>query len=152
MLLKVETTMSVLARNKGLNLKTNISPDMPATLTGDMQRLQQIIINLAGNAIKFTSKGEVHINLLHPNPTHWAIQVTDTGAGIPKEAQQYIFEPFRQIDNSITQKNRGSGLGLSITKQLVELMGGEINLQSEIGIGSTFTITLPIQKTSEKKK
>lgn len=149
---KVETTMSVLAKNKGLILTTTLFPDMPETLTGDMQRLQQIMINLVGNAIKFTAKGEIHLSLRRPIPEQWVIQVSDTGVGIPAEAQSYIFDAFRQIDNSITRENRGSGLGLSITKQLVELMGGEINLQSEVGKGSTFAITLPIQHNTENKK
>ncbi|MBK9207704.1 MAG: hypothetical protein IPL71_05150 [Anaerolineales bacterium] len=144
--------MSVLAKNKGLILTTTLFPDMPETLTGDMQRLQQIMINLVGNAIKFTAKGEIHLSLRRPIPEQWVIQVSDTGVGIPAEAQSYIFDAFRQIDNSITRENRGSGLGLSITKQLVELMGGEINLQSEVGKGSTFAITLPIQHNTENKK
>jgi len=150
-LTKVETTMSVLAKNKGLKLITSVSPDLPPTLLGDLKRLQQIIINLAGNAMKFTTKGEVRISLLRSSPVHWAIQIADTGAGIPAEAQAYVFEPFRQVNNSITRENRGSGLGLAITKQLVELMGGKIALESEVGKGSAFTITLPIQKQTEQK-
>jgi signal transduction histidine kinase len=78
------------------------------------------------------------------------MQVADTGAGVPKEAQAYIFEPFRQVNNAITRENRGTGLGLSITKQLVEIMRGEITLESEVDKGSTFTIVLPILKDTEK--
>jgi signal transduction histidine kinase len=74
------------------------------------------------------------------------MRVSDTGAGIPKDAQVYIFEPFRQVDNAITHYNRGTGLGLSITKQLVELMGGHIKIESEVEKGSIFTITLPIEQ------
>ena len=77
--------------------------------------------------------------------SEWAMRVADTGAGIPGEAQEYIFDPFRQVDNTITRDNRGTGLGLSITKQLVELMGGRIELESEVGRGSTFTVILPLQ-------
>ena len=75
---------------------------------------------------------------------HWEIQVSDSGIGIPKEAHEYIFEPFRQVDTSNTYRNRGTGLGLSITKQLVELMDGQILLESGVGEGSTFTVLLPI--------
>jgi signal transduction histidine kinase len=131
-------------------LKKTIDPDMPEVLRGDKQRLQQILINLVGNAIKFTQTGEVSIHLYCADETHWAMQVADTGAGVPKEAQSYIFEPFRQVNNTITRENRGTGLGLSITKQLVELMQGEITLESEIDKGSTFTILLPILKDTEK--
>jgi PAS domain S-box-containing protein len=136
--------LSVQAAKKGLAFRTELSPDLPERLVGDSRRLEQIIINLAGNAIKFTVNGEVCVCLARPAPDRWAIVVSDTGAGIPKEAQGYIFEPFRQVDNRITRENRGSGLGLSITKQLVELMGGQIALASEVGKGSVFTVTLPI--------
>jgi PAS domain S-box-containing protein len=141
---KIQTSMGILAGNKGLTLNTSLDPELPEMLYEDDRRLQQILINLTGNAIKFTQTGQVEIKIYPATPAHWAIQVSDTGAGIPKEAQAYIFEPFRQVDNSITRENRGSGLGLSITKQLVELMEGTIRLESEPGRGSCFTITLPI--------
>jgi signal transduction histidine kinase len=148
----VEASMTVLAGKKGLALRTSIAPNVPETLRGDRQRLQQILINLAGNAIKFTQTGEVSIHLYCPDDTHWAMQVADTGAGVAEEAQAYIFEPFRQANNAITRENRGTGLGLSITKQLVELMRGEITLESEVDKGSTFTIILPILKDTEKSE
>ena len=131
-------------------MRKTIEANVPEALLGDRQRLQQILLNLAGNAIKFTKTGEVHLHIFCPNETQWALQVIDTGAGIPKEAQSYIFEPFRQVNNAITRENRGTGLGLSITKQLVEIMGGQISLESEIDKGSTFTIILPILKEAEK--
>lgn len=146
----VEANLAILAGKKGLAIRKTIDPDVPEILLGDRQRLQQILLNLAGNAIKFTKTGEIYIHIFCANDTHWALQVTDTGAGIPKEAQSYIFEPFRQVNNAITRENRGTGLGLSITKQLVELMGGIIKLESEIDKGSTFTIILPILKETEK--
>jgi PAS domain S-box-containing protein len=136
----------VLASKKGLKLITSLDPNLPHELRGDERRLRQIIINLVGNSIKFTKAGSVGVKFLYPSKEHWAIQVTDTGVGIPKEAQAYIFEPFRQVDNAITRDNRGIGLGLSITKQLVDLMSGRITLESEVGKGSTFTILLPINK------
>lgn len=141
---KISTTMSVLAGKKGLEFNAEISPDFTTELYGDENRLQQIIVNLAGNAIKFTKKGGVRVRLSMPTPARWSLEVIDTGVGIPLSEQVNIFEPFRQLSNSITRENRGSGLGLAIVKQLVELMGGQISLKSEVGQGSTFTVTLPI--------
>lgn len=149
LLRNVETNMRILAQNKGLQLITELDPALPNRLVGDERRLQQVMINLTGNAIKFTQKGEVRLSLLRLDDAHWCICVADTGAGIPKDAHDYIFEPFRQVDNAITRNNRGTGLGLSITKQLVELMGGRIELDSEMGRGSTFTIILPLQTPQE---
>ena len=144
----VETGMAALAHNKGLTFTVTLAPDTPATVHGDERRLQQILTNLTANAIKFTKAGEVRVHFYRPDPAHWAMQVSDTGAGIPAAAQAYIFEPFRQADSSITYENRGSGLGLSITKQLVELMGGHITLNSAIGQGSVFTVVLPLQNNT----
>jgi PAS domain S-box-containing protein len=141
---KTKTTMSVLARKKGLNFRVEIAPELPGELYGDVNRLQQVILNLAGNAIKFTKTGEVSVDLKRPTPAQWSIEVRDTGAGISANEQKNIFEPFRQVNNSITRENRGSGLGLAITRQLVEIMGGQITLESEIGKGSQFIVTLPI--------
>ncbi len=145
LLKSVQANMTVLALNKGLQFIVNLDPALPSTLIGDERRLQQVLINLAGNAIKFTQQGHVKVSLFRQNASEWAMQVEDTGAGIPKEAQGYIFDPFRQVDNAITRDNRGTGLGLSITKQLVELMGGHIKLESEVGRGSIFTIILPLR-------
>jgi PAS domain S-box-containing protein len=141
---KTKTTMSTLADKKGLTFRAEIDPELPSELYGDVNRLQQVLINLEGNAIKFTKAGEVSVSLKRPAPAHWSIEVRDTGAGIPIQDQQNIFEPFRQVSNSITRENRGSGLGLAITKQLVELMGGQISLESEVGKGSLFIVVLPI--------
>jgi signal transduction histidine kinase len=141
---KVEAGMAILARHKGLEFSTRIDPEVPASLLGDPQRIQQILFNLVGNAIKFTRQGGVQVRIFQPDPQFWAVQVIDTGAGIPLEAQAAIFEPFRQVDNTITRENRGTGLGLSITKQLVELMHGSVHLDSAPGKGSTFTILLPL--------
>jgi PAS domain S-box-containing protein len=144
------TRMSLMAETKGLSLTGDLAPAMPVMLTGDVIRLQQILVNLISNAIKFTAAGGVQVRFYHPNADHWAIQISDTGTGIPVEAQTYIFEPFRQVDGSITREHTGTGLGLSIVKQLTGLMGGEITLDSTIGQGSTFTIVLPIQPIEEK--
>jgi PAS domain S-box-containing protein len=141
---KVKSTMSTLANKKGLALLVEISPDLPSELYGDVNRLQQVIINLTGNAVKFTKAGEIRVSLNRPAPAQWSIEVRDTGVGIPANEQENIFEPFRQVNNSITRENRGSGLGLAITRQLVEIMGGQISLESQVGKGSLFTVTLPI--------
>jgi PAS domain S-box-containing protein len=143
---QANASLEVLAQNKGLKFTSSIDPTLPAELVGDERRLRQIIINLVGNAIKFTKAGNVNLKLLHPASDVWEIQVSDTGVGISKEAQAIIFEPFRQVDNAITRNNRGIGLGLSITKQLVELMDGRIVLESEPGKGSTFNVIIPIKK------
>lgn len=152
LLQSVEAQMSVLARNKGLAFTADLSADLPDELYGDLQRLQQILINLAGNAIKFTKTGQVRLKLYRLKSSQWAMQVSDTGIGIPAEAQLYIFEPFRQVDTNITSAQRGIGLGLPITKQLVELMEGSISLESEVGQGSTFTVLLPLITQPEKTR
>lgn len=141
------TKMNPAAQAKGLTLTTTITPDLPATLWGDPGRIQQILINLVSNAIKFTLQGKVEIRLYRPDAAHWVLQVSDTGPGIPIEAQASIFEPFWQIDSSMTRKHSGVGLGLSIVKQLTTLMGGQVTLTSEIGRGSTFNVILPFIET-----
>ncbi len=143
LLADTEKMMALLAQRKGLTLTTGIDPDLPSTLHGDPQRLQQILMNLVENAIKFTAKGTVNVRF-YLNSNHWVMEVSDTGQGIPAEAQPYIFEPFEQVDGSLTREQVGVGLGLSIVQQLTSLMGGEIRLASEIDKGSTFSILLPI--------
>jgi PAS domain S-box-containing protein len=140
----VKGVMDMMAHNKGLELTTSVADDVPGTLIGDWQRLHQIVINFANNAVKFTEEGGIDIRVYMHDADHWAMAVADTGIGIPEEAQQYIFEPFRQVDDSATREYGGAGLGLSIVKQLVTLMGGWIELESEEGKGSTFTVILPL--------
>jgi signal transduction histidine kinase len=139
----IERNMSILARNKKLGISFTCSGDPPATITGDRQRLQQVMVNLIGNAIKFTKTGDVRVRVFCPDPDHWSFDVSDTGIGIPDEVQNKIFEPFRQVEGAVTEENRGTGLGLAITQQLVELMGGDIKVSSKVKVGSTFTVTLP---------
>ena len=138
------SAMEILARNKDLELTSEATNDLPDTVTGDRQRVNQVVVNLIGNALKFTQKGSVHVRAYSPDGNRWAVDVTDTGIGIPEEAREYIFEPFRQADESATREYGGAGLGLSIVKQLVEMMGGKITLDSKVGKGSTFTIVLPL--------
>jgi signal transduction histidine kinase len=113
-------------------------------LVGDEPRLQQIAINLVGNAIKFTDQGSVTISAYLPDENTWAIAVKDTGPGIPEDAQSYIFDAFRQIDGSVTRKHEGFGLGLSIVQQLTTLMKGHVTVESTAGQGSVFTVILPL--------
>jgi signal transduction histidine kinase len=124
--------------------QSNLSPEMPETLNGDVERITRIIFNLADNAIKFTDEGGITVNIYPKSDIHWSIAVIDSGIGMSPDHQEQIFEAFWQVDGSTTRKaNRGVGLGLSIVKQLTTLMGGEITVESEIGKGSTFTVTLP---------
>lgn len=141
----VQEKLSVLAKQKGLTLTSDLDPELPDQLLGDPIRINQMITNLASNSIKFTKEGEVSIRFYLRNKGQWAMEVTDTGPGIPKKAQKDIFEPFRQADGSISRKYGGTGLGLSIVKHLTNLMQGKILVKSKVGEGSTFTITLPLK-------
>jgi signal transduction histidine kinase/CheY-like chemotaxis protein len=138
-------TLALRADQKGLELACHILPDVPDQLVGDPGRLRQIIINLLGNAIKFTAAGEVVARVSLESQTndtarlHFA--VSDTGIGIPAEKQRVIFEAFSQADGTTTRRYGGTGLGLSISSKLVELMGGSIWVESEPGRGSTFHFT-----------
>jgi signal transduction histidine kinase len=142
--------LSVLAQAKGLTLTAGMAADVPATLSGDPARVQQVLVNLVSNAIKFTQAGTVQVRLYRPDAIYWAMEVSDTGPGIPFEAQAYIFEPFRQVDGSMTRAHIGAGLGLSIVKQLTTLMGGQVTLESEVGRGSTFTVQLPLSPIQKR--
>lgn len=134
------------AKAKGIVLRRHIELDLPYRLLGDELHIRQVLVNLVGNAVKFTEKGGVLISVegrAAPNGrTDLRFIISDTGIGISDEAQNYIFEPFRQEDESITRRFGGTGLGMSITKQLVEVMGGQITLRSQVGQGSTFTVEL----------
>jgi signal transduction histidine kinase len=116
---------------------------------GDRTRLQQIWTNLLSNAIKFTEEGHVQTWIRRHGSDQWVIEVTDTGSGIPKEAQPHIFEAFVQVDGSPTRRRSGAGLGLSVAASIVELMGGQILLQSEVGQGTTFTVYLPLHMNNK---
>lgn len=146
----MESTMTVLAEAKKLTLTSSIAAGMPEQLYGDRHWLSRILINLVSNALKFTEQGRVDVKIYQPEPTCWAMQVTDTGCGIPASARSFIFEAFRQADSSLTRSHNGSGLGLSIVNQLTHLMNGQIALTSKMGRGSTFTVEFPlIQPTSQ---
>lgn len=139
-----------LARAKGLEVTTHAAADLPDRLEGDPRRLGQILINLIGNAIKFTDRGTISIRLTRPDAAHWALEVADTGSGIPLDEQERVFDWFHQVNRSAAREHTGVGLGLSIVKQLVNLMAGEMKLQSQMGEGSTFTVVLPLSLVQEK--
>ena len=138
-------TLGIRAHARGLELALQIRPDVPDLLTGDPHRLRQIVVNLVGNAVKFTEQGEVTMLVETVGRREGQVRlrfvVRDTGVGIPLAAQGRIFKAFAQADSSTTRRFGGSGLGLAITSQLVAMMGGEILVESEVGKGSTFTFT-----------
>jgi two-component system sensor histidine kinase/response regulator len=133
------------AHQKGLELIVDIDPAVPLTLRGDPGRLRQILLNLLGNAIKFTDQGEVVLRVTSaaatPRDVVLQFAISDTGVGIPLDRQERIFEAFTQVDGSTTRRHGGTGLGLTISSQLVRLMGGRISVESEAGRGSTFRFT-----------
>ncbi|HDQ71995.1 MAG TPA: PAS domain S-box protein [Chloroflexi bacterium] len=150
LIVDVVDVMAVLAEAKGLELAHHIADSLPDTVTNDRQRLHQVLVNLVGNAIKFTDEGRVDVRAYRANASNWALEISDTGCGIPVEARSYIFEPFRQVGDLFTRKHAGSGLGLSIARQLTHLMGGEITVESQVNRGSTFTVTLPLVPVLEE--
>ncbi|RPJ28909.1 MAG: hypothetical protein EHM33_02850 [Chloroflexi bacterium] len=140
----IHGVMDQSVHEKGLRLTSEIEDNLPEILNGDAARLQQILVNLVNNGVKFTDHGTVHVRLFCPHTGRWGIEVSDTGHGIPESELPYIFDTFRQVDGAATRAHGGFGLGLSIVKQLVNLMNGEIKVKSKVDRGSTFTITLPL--------
>ncbi|MDD5613384.1 MAG: PAS domain S-box protein, partial [Gallionella sp.] len=140
-------SLAVRAHQKNLELLLHIASDAPDRLTGDPGRLRQVIVNLVGNAIKFTGSGEIEVEVVKlpsglPGHARLKFSVRDTGIGIPKDKFQTIFESFSQADTSTTRRYGGTGLGLTISSQLIRLMGSRIELESEVGTGSNFHFTL----------
>jgi signal transduction histidine kinase/DNA-binding response OmpR family regulator len=135
--------MRPLAEDKGLEFLVRFSPDSPPIISTDRQRLEQILKNLVSNAIKFTEKGQVALEIARTTGRRVSFAVSDTGVGIPAEEQATVFEAFRQVDGTAHRKQGGTGLGLSISRELARLLGGEIHLTSEEGQGSTFTLIIP---------
>lgn len=132
-----------LAREKQLAFEVFVHPQTPETVQADAERLHQVLVNLLGNAIKFTDQGTVSLRMYALSSEKWGFSVTDAGDGIPAARLPDIFEPFRRGADYAIRQRQGAGLGLSISKQLIELMGGEISVESEVGRGSTFTVCLP---------
>jgi signal transduction histidine kinase len=141
-------SVSVLGEEKGIAYHVDIDPNLPYPLLLDEDAVTKVAINLLSNAFKFTHQGEVTLTLRRAGDSHWELCVRDTGIGIPPHAHEYIFEEFRQVDGSSKRLYGGTGLGLSLVQKLVRLMNGTVTLESEVGHGSTFTVTLPL-KTSQ---
>jgi len=142
-------TLAIRAHKKGLELSSRIAPDVPQILSGDPDRVRQVLVNLVGNAIKFTHQGGILVEAgldssPEADPFRLHFTVRDTGIGIPVEKQQVIFDAFSQGDGSTTRQYGGTGLGLTITRRLVELMGGKVWVESQPGQGSTFHFTLKL--------
>jgi signal transduction histidine kinase len=140
----MHSVMDQIAQGKGLKLTSEIDDALPEVLNGDGARLQQILVNLVNNAVKFTDQGTVNVRLFCPYETKWSLEVADTGCGIPEEELPQIFDTFHQVESGATRVHGGFGLGLSIVKQLVNLMGGEIHVHSKVDVGTTFIVTLPL--------
>ncbi|HEX6558125.1 MAG TPA: response regulator, partial [Longimicrobiales bacterium] len=153
----VERNFGPVAVEKGLELRTDVSTDAPAQLHTDRTRLQQVLKNLLANALKFTEQGTVGLRIQRSTLTQYhnpelrdarevmAFSVWDTGIGIPKDKQRLIFEAFQQADSSTTRRFGGTGLGLTISRDIARLLGGEIRVESDQGTGSTFTLYLPVE-------
>ena len=140
----LHSVMDKAASDKGLSLTSEIDGNLPIILNGDMERLQQILVNLVNNAIKFTDRGSVHVRLFYPYENRWGIEVSDTGVGIAESELPYVFDTFRQVEGTATRIHGGFGLGLSIVKQLVTLMNGDIKVRSTLEKGTTFIVILPL--------
>jgi two-component system, sensor histidine kinase and response regulator len=138
--------LAIKARSQGLELLLTVHPSVPTSVVGDPTRLLQILINLVGNALKFTERGEIVVEVRKETErddcTTFHISVQDSGIGIPLEKQRLIFDAFSQADSSTTPKFGGTGLGLAISHRLANLMGGQIWVESEVGHGSTFHFTV----------
>jgi len=144
---EIDSVYAPLARQKGLAFTVELAPDVPAWLHGDSTRLRQVLVNLVGNALKFTSVGGIQVELaltdLSPERCNLFVRVKDSGIGIDPDVQARLFSPFIQADVSTTRRYGGTGLGLSIVKRLAQIMGGEVGVNSTPGLGSEFWIALP---------
>lgn len=141
--------VAILIESKGLAFELSVAPNLPSELMGDEEAISKIVLNLLTNAVKFTEQGKVSLTV-NQNADKWQIEVSDTGIGIAPHAREIIFEEFRQVDQSSRRKYGGTGLGLAIVQRLVRLMHGSVQVKSEVGVGSTFTVNLPIQPVAEK--
>lgn|GEM_PF-401563 len=136
--------IEVFAENKGIEFEVIISPELPEKIIGDEDALSKIGLNLLSNAFKFTHEGKVQLKF-DRQANKWMISVTDTGIGIPTHAREYIFDEFRQVDGSSTREYGGTGLGLSLVEKLTRASGGNVTCESEVNVGTTFTVTLPLK-------
>ncbi len=146
---EVVETLSPAAGEKGLELLTEVPEDI--TLFSDTRRVKQVLVNLVGNAVKFTDQGSVKIAARAPGDGNLEIRVIDTGIGMKKEDMYKLFQPFQQMGVSLAMRHKGTGLGLYLTKKLVTILGGDISAKSEYGTGSEFIFTLPLEYREEQK-
>jgi signal transduction histidine kinase len=142
---KAYQLLEILIKEKNLSYELVIAPNVPKEIRGDATRLNQVLVNLIGNAIKFTNHGGIKVNVSMPVNEKLSIQVEDSGLGIPPEQVPDIFEAFRRGSDYIHRERQGAGLGLSIAKEIINRMGGEISVSSEPGRGSVFTVLLPME-------
>lgn len=153
---KTIDNLALRAHKKGLELVYYISKEVPLNIIGDPLRLQQILYNIIGNSIKFTEKGEVVVSINKVSELKDEVElefsIKDTGIGIPKEKQNKLFKSFSQIDESYTRRYGGTGLGLTISKSLIELMDGSISVNSKVGLGSIFRFTIKVVKEKGERK
>ncbi len=153
LLVAAETVCVDSSEGKDLKCKVHLGKDMPSHIVGDESRLIQIVLNLIGNAVKFTKEGEVDVRIERCGEDHWSIVVRDTGPGIPEDQFESIFQAYRQLDGPGREaRAKGTGLGLAITKHLVMMMGGVIDVQSELGRGTTFNVLLPLIEASPENE
>jgi PAS domain S-box-containing protein len=138
----LESIAEAMCKDKGIEFILDVDESLPPLIASDKQKVHQVLLNLVGNAIKFTEKGSVTISL-SANGQMLRFRITDTGVGIRKDDLETIFDEFKQIDSSMTKRFAGTGLGLSICRKLVEMLGGQITVESEFGSGTTFTFSLP---------
>ena len=152
----IEDVIDMFARDawhKGIDLVAIAHSDLPRWVEGDVTYVRQVLVNLVANAVKFTDRGDVVVEA-RPGPADGEIEieVSDTGVGIPPQKQEAVFESFSQADSSTTRKYGGTGLGLAISKRLVELMGGTIELHSEVGVGTSFRVVLPVPEATAPER
>jgi signal transduction histidine kinase len=141
----LESTCLPIADEKGIKWSISVDETMPPTLEGDCERISQIAVNLAGNAVKFTEEGYVEVKIGPIDESSWCLNVSDSGPGIPEDQHEKVFDAFRSLDKSGSKSIVAStGLGLAIARNLAHMMGGEITLESELGVGSTFEVHLPL--------
>jgi len=140
----IVSQIGVLAAERGLDFQVSLDRNMPEIITGDPARIRQMAINLLSNAVKFTNEGHVELRIHKQGRDAWKLIVEDSGIGIPSHMQETIFEEFRQVDSSSQRKVGGTGLGLAIVRKLAMMMGGNVRVKSQVGVGSTFGITLPL--------
>jgi signal transduction histidine kinase len=148
----LRSQMASLAEKKGLAFEIDFTPNLPELVLGDRALIERVVTNLLSNAFKFTDQGNVQLSMAQTPDHSWTISVRDTGIGIPPHAQEFIFDPFRQLDGSSQRAYGGTGLGLAIVRDLVRAMDGAVKVDSVVGQGSAFTVTLPLVEAVQSER